>query len=585
MASTTALFIGLSGLNTHSRNLDVIGNNIANVNTTAFKSTRMLFESMFYRTLSIGSEPTAQNGGSNPQQIGLGVGIGGMQRDFSDGAPLSTGDSRDLAINGSGLFIVDRDGAQFYTRDGAFRTDENSQLVNIHGDRVMGYGIDADFNIVQGSLEPISLPIGSLTIAEATENLRFAGNLNAGGDLPTQGSQIQLMGTSADALNLIASASVPPGAGNEMELNSLLVEIEDPQLPGSDTPLFVAGQIIELTGVQKGTGLLPAASFSINAATTVGELLNFFNEAIGIQTGLGPNPDGNLPGAQLDTATGVMTIYGNTGSANDIEMTGGDIRLLDASGAIVRQPFVINDLADANGESVRTTFIAFDSLGTAVEADMTMVLESKSNAGTTWRYYIESADDSDMALAVGTGTVQFDPFGQLIGPASVTAQIDRAGTGAQTPLSFEISFGDLEGGVTAFTDVESTLVAIFQDGAPIGTLTNFGIDEKGVIVGSFSNGRVRNLGQIALGSFTNPEGLVDTGAGLYTVGPNSGEVVTTAPGTLGTGRIVSGALEQSNVDLGTEFINLIRTSTGYSASSRIIRTTDELLQQLLVLGR
>lgn len=585
MASTTALFIGLSGLNTHSRNLDVIGNNIANVNTTSFKSTRMLSESMFYRTTNIGSEPTAQSGGTNPRQIGLGVGVAGTQRNFSDGAPLSTGDPRDLAIDGSGLFIVNRDGNEFYTRDGAFRTNENYELVNIHGDRVMGYGVDADFNVVQGGLEPLTIPIGSLTIAEATENLRFTGNLNAGGDLPTQGSQLQLLGTAADPLNLIATASVPPSAGNQMEQGSLLVEIEDPQLPGSDTPLFAIGQVIELTGVEKGTGLLPSASFSITGATTVADLLNFLDQALGLETGLGANPDGNTAGAQLDPATGLITIHGNTGTANDLEVNGGDIRLLDAAGAIVRQPFVVNELADANGESVRTTFVAYDSLGTAVEADMTMVLDSKSNAGTTWRYFIESADDSDMGLAVGTGTVQFDPFGQLVGPASITAQIDRAGTGAQTPLSFEIAFGDLEGSVTAFTDVDSAIAATFQDGAPIGTLTNFGVDENGVVTGAFSNGRVRSLGQVALAAFTNPEGLVDTGSGLYAVGPNSGEVVSTSPGTLGTGRVISGALEQSNVDLGSEFINLIRTSTGYSASSRIIRTTDELLQQLLVLGR
>jgi flagellar hook protein FlgE len=96
---------------------------------------------------------------------------------------------------------------------------------------------------------------------------------------------------------------------------------------------------------------------------------------------------------------------------------------------------------------------------------------------------------------------------------------------------------------------------------------------------------VRTLGQIPVTSFVNPEGLIDEGGNIYRPGANSGQPVLFTPGEGGTGRLVAGALELSNVDLGQEFINMIMTSTGYSASSRIIRTSDELLQQLLLLGR
>jgi flagellar hook protein FlgE len=111
------------------------------------------------------------------------------------------------------------------------------------------------------------------------------------------------------------------------------------------------------------------------------------------------------------------------------------------------------------------------------------------------------------------------------------------------------------------------------------------VGEDGVITGGFSNGLTRTIGQIIIATFTNPEGLIDAGNNLFAVGPNSGTALITTPGNFGTGRMIGGALEQSNVDLGQEFINLVLTQTGYSAATRVIQTTDELIQQLLVLGR
>ncbi|RMD61863.1 MAG: flagellar hook-basal body complex protein, partial [Planctomycetota bacterium] len=121
MASTTSLLTGLSGLTAHARRLEVIGNNIANVNTTAYKSNRLVFAPTFSRTLNAGTAPTANSGGTNPGQIGLGVTQAGTQRNFQNGALSVTGGVNDLAIEGDGMFIVDRDGEQVYTRAGAFQ--------------------------------------------------------------------------------------------------------------------------------------------------------------------------------------------------------------------------------------------------------------------------------------------------------------------------------------------------------------------------------------------------------------------------------------------------------------------------------
>ena len=585
MASTTAMFTGLTGLTAHARQLDVIGNNIANVNTTAFKSNRMMFSSAFSRTFSLGSAPTADTGGTNPGQIGQGVNIAGTQRDFRTGAINATGDARDLAIEGKGFFVVERNGAQLYTRDGSFRQNASQDLVGIDGVHVKGYAVDDQFNIIDGALVNLNIPVGSMTIAEATRNTHLSGNLNADGDLPTHGSRTRLGATETDGFGVISTATVPPDAGHVLETTSLLTEIEDPLLPGTDTPLFGEGQIIQITEAEKGTKALPSAQLALTTATTIADLIAFFNDALGIHTDAGANPDGATPGLTLDPVTGVLTLNGNTGTTNNIALDNTDVRLLTSDQTFVRYPFDIATQAESDGEAVRTTFIVYDSLGTPVEVDLTMALNAKDETGTSWRYYVDSADDSDMALQVGTGLVSFDTSGQLANPESVSVSIDRVGTGAATPLVFSMAFTSDSDNVTALTDTESSIASTFQDGSPIGTLSGFAVGSDGLISGAFTNGLTRTIGQVAVATFTNIEGLVDRGNNVYGVGPNSGTAVVTTAGRFGTGRIVGGALEQSNVDLSAEFIKMIMTSTGFSASSRVIRTTDELMQQLLVLGR
>ena len=139
--------------------------------------------------------------------------------------------------------------------------------------------------------------------------------------------------------------------------------------------------------------------------------------------------------------------------------------------------------------------------------------------------------------------------------------------------------------MTAPADSTSSIAAVSQNGFPGGELVSFGVDDDGTIIGAFTNGATRILGQVSLAIFANPGGLQDVGDNFYRVGPNSGEAVITAPGTLGAGRVVTGALEMSNVDLSQEFINMILASTGYQASSRVINASNEMLDQLMLMAR
>lgn len=577
MASTTALFTGLSGLTAHAQRLDVIGNNIANVNTVAFKSSRLSFESQFAQTFSLGSAPDGEFGGTNPGQIGLGVRSSSTQRDFSTGSLTPTGDPRDLSIEGEGLFVVQRGDEQFYTRNGAFRLDRSEQLVTGTGEIVQGFGVNDAFQVQPGVLQPISLPVGRLRIAEATTRIDLAGNLNAGGDTAQTGGLTRLFGSPGLGFTDLSGAPITAATP--------LTQVADPNAPAPPPALFTAGQRIELTGVQRGTRVLPGDALGIDGATTVGDLLAFFDNALGIHSTGTPNPDGVSPGSTV-SAGGVIEIVSNTGSVNSLTIDGADIRLVNTDGTLGRLPFVPEQTSEASGESIRSTTVAFDSLGNPVVLDVAFVLVSKNDgAGTTWRYDLSSQDHEADGIFIGTGTVDFDATGRPLSTTPLPVPISRDGTGAVTPLTLNLFLAGPNGEVSALRDTPSEFAGVFRDGLPAGVLEQFGVGVDGLITGTFSNGATRTLGQIALATFTNQEGLIDSGGGLFIVGANSGDPIVGEPGALNAGQIVSGSLELSNVDLGREFIELILTSTGYSASSRVIRTADELIQQLLLLGR
>lgn len=583
MGSTVAMLTGLTGLNANSKNLEVIGNNIANVNTTGYKGSRMLFSTAMLRTLDIGSAPDGDDGGSNPTQIGLGVRVGGTQHTFTQGSLQTTGRGLDLAIEGDGFFLVQRGDDRLYTRAGAFTQDAAGTITTVDGERVLGFGVDEGYNIVDGVLTELTIPLGARAPAEATRTVRVVGNLNASGALPGGGSVLSLGATSETGFRVVAGATNPPGAGSMIETDSLLVELEDPAAAGQT--MFSPGQTLQLTGARKGGAVLPTAGLAITPATTIQDLLAFLNQAIGLHAVGGSNPDGRLPGAAVREADGTISIVGNTGSVNDLELTSDSIRLLDADGSLARLPFVADKSQEATGESVRTTMIAYDSLGQEVAVDVSYVLESKGDTGTMWRYFLESADDSDLDLRLGTGQVAFDNAGLLLDTDAVAVSVDRVGTGAGTPLVFSLAFSGGGEQLTALSEEPSAVASTFRDGRPSGTLEDFGVDRDGTIVGVFSNGGTLALGRIALARFTNNDGLVEDGSNLFRQGANSGEPVVVAPTEFGSGAIASGSLEQSNVDLGEEFIKMIMSSTGYSASSRVVRTADEMLQQLMVLGR
>lgn len=571
MALQTALFSSLTGITNNSKLLAVSGNNIANVNTAAYKKSRITFETEISQRLTTGSAPNGTLGGTNPSQMGLGTRMSSITRDFSTGSLQPTGVNTDMAIEGNGFFILNIDGNTRYTRTGNFALDRDFNLVSSHGGLVQGFGVDEEFNVVEGVLQNISIPLGVTTIAEATENVKFAGNFNSAGDVATVGSISASETLYSDALQ------TTPIVGTDA-----LTTVFD----GDGNALFALGDVITVSGVTKGKAAISDRTFEVGPAnttgssafgTTVDDYMAFLDDIFGIDTTLTSGT--STPGVTL--VGGQILVESNVGGANGILFEASSIKNNNAVS------FGFTNTQDANGGSTRTTFVAFDSLGSEVTIDLRFVLESKSTTGATWRYYADSTDDTDLDLALGTGVLSFDTEGKLLTVSNPSISIDRANTGAVTPLNINLQFNDPFATVTslASNSGESQIAAISQDGSQIGTLEDFSVGEDGTISGVFSNGLLRDLGRIPLAVFANNNGLEEFGGSLYRPTVNSGIATVVSPGQGGSGRVIGRSLELSNVELAEEFINLISASTGFSANSRVLTTSDELMQELLAAVR
>ncbi len=184
MGLTSALNTSVNGLSLNETAIAVVGNNIANADTNGFKAADVLFSTQLSQTLSIGSAPTATNGGTNPQQIGLGAQIAAIQTDFSEGSITNTSSPSDLAIQGNGFFVLNSPQGQVYTRDGDFTLSSSNELVNAQGFAVQGYGVDNNFNLVTSQLQNLTIPLGQLNVAQQTSKVTMNGALLPTGRSP-----------------------------------------------------------------------------------------------------------------------------------------------------------------------------------------------------------------------------------------------------------------------------------------------------------------------------------------------------------------------------------------------------------------
>lgn len=328
-------------------------------------------------------------------------------------------------------------------------------------------------------------------------------------------------------------------------------------------------------------------------ATTVQDLIIFMQDATGI---VYPGPDtdhpipvdqvtGSSPGITIDTATGRIVVVSDPGEQNavSIPLSAMSLEISGTTGSTtVLIPFMVSQ--SGNGIGTLTDFIAYDSLGTPIQVRLTFELEDVDNFRTTYRWYADSPDNQKLnnspVISVGTGLIYFDDSGNFDSATNSIVNIERNHVPA-LPLSFELHFNNM----TALASSTAEASVSSQDGSSPGTLTSFIVGEDGIIRGVYNNGVTRDLGQIQLARFANPQGLIQQGENLFTAGVNSGEPVTGNPGEFGIGSVVAGAVELSNTDIGANLIDLILASTMYRGNSRVITTTQEMFDELLNLTR
>jgi flagellar hook protein FlgE len=545
---TQSLFTGASGLLAHQRKLDVVANNLANLNTTSYKSQSIQFADLLYDTIQSASGPAGLfSGGTNSKQIGQGVNVSQVTKDFTQGILANTGKSFDFAIQGDGFFIVSSDSPKF-TRDGAFAVDANGYLVDPStGDYVQRFGnIGESFNAgaSTGFQSPgdtrIFVPLGASVPGGATTNFSFQGNLPASADPPTtevlvSAFPLETGGSPADASTALN------------DLNNNLVD-------------YTAGDIILIEGTN-ADGSAFSANFTFGTdGTTVGDLVT----AIGNQ----------LTDSSIAIVDGNLQITADAAGAADLSLS------IQDDGASTGetdwdQHFLIAQTTGLDGGTFESVIQVYDSLGESHPITATFEKITASEWTATF-----SSPDTNGSVQFTDGLVsniRFNEDGSFqtvggtgLGDANIEVTID----GLTQPLVVSIALDGMSHVNSAFNATPQ------QDGFPPGNIISISASTDGVLTGIATNGEQVDFAQLAIAKFANNSGLESVGQNYYQQTTNSGLPVVGAAETYGVGEVRGGQLENSNVDIALEFTQLIVAQRGFSANARTITVASEVLQEL-----
>ena len=381
--------------------------------------------------------------------------------------------------------------------------------------------------------------------------------------------------------------------GPKVNLNTRLVDVVS-QNGFEFENVFTEGDL-EFS-YSKGGRSGSSEGFLIDSDTTVQDLLLFMEDSMGI---FKPNDDPANPvpvsenniigesgtltsGASL--VDGKLRIVSNNGIVNALDIAQRAMSITSATtGDIETAALGFHSVQDAVGIGAASEFTAYDSLGVPIDVRVTTVLEQRTDGATVYRWFAESRDNSPLSgidIEVGTGLITLDSEGNFVGASNDTVLVERRNFPSASPLNITLDFSN----VTGLAAGSSVLNVESQDGSPAGTLTNYVIGEDGLVQGIYSNGTTRNLGKVQLAVFSNPEGLEQRADNLFAGGINSGLTFAT-PGDQGAGQLIAGAVEQSNTDIGRNLIDLSLASTLYRSNSRVISTSQTLLDELLNLRR
>tara|TARA_R110002050_G_scaffold9504_1_gene32935 strand:+ start:75154 stop:76923 length:1770 start_codon:yes stop_codon:yes gene_type:complete len=578
----------LSGLNAATADLNVKSNNIANVNTTGFKSSRAEFGDVF---------AVSAFGTSSKTAIGSGVVLSNVAQQFNQGNLEFTDNSLDLAISGEGFFAMapSQDSGEItYTRAGAFGINKDGYVVNSDGSFLRTFPVDANGNISATSMsaaKPLQLP-ASQGAPEPTTELKISTNLPSNAT-PISTPTVISPATSGTSTITTSGALV---AGETFVLNGITFTIADAGLGNAD-----AYSVVDATNVTLSTdiaaGTTAAAANSISAAieavkgnATLGgglDTISAASDGVSLVT---------ISDSRLGTAATVgRTLTENLTNATATLQASGDDAVLGAA-TVAINPF------DSTTYNNSTSATVYDSLGnehivTTYYQKVDAAAATPTGTDNQWKMQVYiSANDIKQPSTPSPVGVAPNQLVQLGGATIV--QFNNNGTlDAVTPTD-PVSLAMVSPG-TALTSGAADLTvalnlkgstqnsgsfsvgALTVNGFPTGRLTGVDVSDTGLIRATYSNGQAVPIGKIALANFANAQALNKIGNTQWKETTDSGPVIAGEAGTGSFGQIQSGALETSNVDLTKELVGLITAQRNFQANSKAIETNNTITQTII----
>lgn len=575
-----ALQSAVSGLSSHQTWLDISGNNLGNLNTPGFKSSSVTFAELLSQTIKKASGPQGQLGGTNPQQMGSGVGVATIPRNMSQGNITSTGQDLDVAIDGAGFFVLSDGTQNFYTRVGSFAIDKNFNLVDPGtGYKVQRTGTTGESEGFQAiGVSDIRVPLDASLPANATTTMTINGNLRVT-DNPDPS-------TNKLTANLAFTTSGGVATGTD-DIDDL-IQFTPGTTPFTGAP---ATGTLTLTGYAKTDytdASLITSNLTVNAGTTVQNMLDQFSADFAGST-FTLDSSGKL--TMTDDAAGYS--HSRVVSLSYTPSAGGG-----PNGEDLTLPTFF-DTTQVGGDDIKTfSATIYDSYGTQHNVTGKFV---KTNTTNTWDLALTAISGElsgnwstyDIGDPAGTfnrriSGIQFNTDGSYNGLASGSESLTfGVQFVAGTTQSMAVDFGTagLFTGLTQFAGAQSTAAVSSQDGYAPGELSGVSIDSGGMVVGTFTNGIKADLAALQMATFQNPGGLEAVANGYYSPSGNSGDPQETLAATGGVGSLTSKSLEKSNVDVATEFVNLMQAQSGYQSNARTIRVANDMLRELTNLIR
>ena len=535
-----SLYSGVAGLKIHQTRMDVIGNNIANVNTVGFKGSSVNFSDTFYQTLNPATGPNNQTNvaGTNAKQIGLGGLVASITTNITEnGGTTTTNRALDIAINGESFLVVNVAGEQLFTKSGALNVDPEGNLYcTTNGGIVQGWLANDEGEIVKDIATDLKVmtPAQTSVPPTATRNVTLLGNIDP--------NDKNLSPTLDEDGNIIAGGTPVTFSfyDNLGELYTVKLKVTQDELPADADPEALS--VVPYTARVEDVFNSEGKSIFVKEEVQSDGSVKYSNSGASITFGVG-----DAFGVNTDTAGDGIEEGVNT-STGEFTLKSTAVQLLfnSATGAFA----AVDATYEAGDDGTVVTSKRTNPEYSGDCVNFSIIQTSPEHAGTdsTFPQYDATTD---------SGGIEVD--------FSTLTQYSKGGT-------CEMSYkrGDQKGN---------------NPGNYAGTMKGISIDDKGMVYGNYTNGETKCLAQICVATFSNPSGLEAVGDSLFSPSLNSGLFDGIGEEVSLSGSFTVGALEMSNVDLASEFTNMITTQRGFQANSRIITTSDSMLEELVNLKR